>query len=104
MDRSGGLTVVSLATFGNAWALAASIPLVFLATFAAIIALSLTFFRKYFLLYGRELPSIGSALQSGKGQEFEFKRGVVDEDLLKSITAFANTNDGAVFIGVADDG
>jgi ATP-dependent DNA helicase RecG len=47
----------------------------------------------------------------GEGPTVEFKRGLspdeirnsnVEEELLKSIAAFANTNDGVIFIGIDD--
>ncbi len=47
----------------------------------------------------------------GERQNVEFKRGIspedgkvssVDEEILKSVVAFANTNDGVIFIGIDD--
>jgi len=57
---------------------------------------------------GTRVPSLGEAQQGGEGQTVEFKRGLsadegrtssVDEELLKSVAAFANTNDGVIFVG-----
>jgi ATP-dependent DNA helicase RecG len=62
---------------------------------------------------GIQVPTLREALQSGEGQRAELKRGVSDDDtksggteneLLKSIAAFANTNDGVIFIGIDDAG
>ena len=59
------------------------------------------------------MPTTEEALRTGEGQRVEFKRGLSDEvtksgtvdtELLKSITAFANTNDGAILIGIDDAG
>ncbi len=58
------------------------------------------------------VPTLDEAL-AGEGQRVEFKRGLSDDptrersaedELLKSIAAFANTNDGAIFVGVDDSG
>lgn len=65
---------------------------------------SSTFFRKHFIFFHKNQPSISDALKSGEGQKIEFKRGLIDDDILKSITAFANTNDGTIFIGIDDEG
>ncbi|MGP8247060.1 MAG: helix-turn-helix domain-containing protein [Bryobacteraceae bacterium] len=62
---------------------------------------------------GAQIPSLEEACRNGEGQTVEFKRGVssnenkassVDDEILKSIVAFANTNDGVIFIGVDDAG
>jgi ATP-dependent DNA helicase RecG len=59
------------------------------------------------------VPTLEEALRIGEGQRVEFKGGLsdhetgtgsVDNELLKSIAAFANTNDGAILIGVDDAG
>jgi ATP-dependent DNA helicase RecG len=59
------------------------------------------------------VPTLAEALRTGEGQRVEFKRGLSDDDtktggvdseVLKSIAAFANTNDGAILIGVDDSG
>src|SRR5262249_42963430 len=58
-------------------------------------------------------PTLEEALQQGEGQNIEFKRGVSDaveifgkndDQLAESIAAFANTNDGVIFLGVDDWG
>lgn len=59
------------------------------------------------------MPSLEKAQRIGEGQNVEFKRGLsddenrignVEDELLKSIAAFANTNDGVIFIGIDDTG
>jgi ATP-dependent DNA helicase RecG len=59
------------------------------------------------------VPTLEEALRTGEGQRVEFKRGLsedetktgsVNTELLKSIAAFANTNDGVILIGVDDVG
>ena len=62
---------------------------------------------------GTRAPALEEALRTGEDQRVEFKRGLsgdenkagsVEDELLKSIAAFANTNDGAIFIGIDDAG
>jgi ATP-dependent DNA helicase RecG len=75
--------------------------------------LSRRYLRSYFALSGIQVPTTEEALRAGEGQRVEFKRGLADEvsrsgsvdvELLKSITAFANSNDGAIFVGIDDAG
>ena len=49
--------------------------------------------------------STSEALSSGgEGAKVEFKREAGDrEAILRAITAFANSNDGTIFVGVNDD-
>lgn len=42
-------------------------------------------------------------INKGEGQFQEFKRGIVEESLAREITAFANTNDGCIILGVDDN-
>jgi hypothetical protein len=73
--------------------------------------LSRRFLRGYFALRALRVPTLKEALGSGEGQTIEFKRRLSDgpsrertseDEVLKSVAAFANTNDGAIFIGVDD--
>ena len=59
------------------------------------------------------MPTVEEALRTGEGPRVKFKRGLSDvetktgsvkTELLKSIAAFANTNDGVILIGVDDAG
>jgi hypothetical protein len=103
-DYGSGLIVVSLRSVGNIWWLGISALTVFLFIFLLSYMVSSTFLRKYFMLFHKNQPSISDALKSGEGQKIEFKRGLIDDDILKSITAFANTNDGTIFLGIDDEG
>jgi hypothetical protein len=103
-DYSNDLIVASLRPFGNLWLLGICAIAVYVLAFLLSCLISLTFFKKYFMLSHKHRISVGDALKSGEGQKIEFKRGLVDEDILKTITAFANTNDGTIFIGIDDDG
>lgn len=62
----------------------------------------------FFIRESRErLPhpiALDVALAKGEGQEIEFKGGIVDGKLARSIAAFANSNSGCIFIGVQDNG
>lgn len=75
--------------------------------------LSRRFLRNYFAVTGMKTPSIEEAQRGGEGQSVEFKRGLsedenrmgsVEDELLKSVAAFANTNDGVIFVGIDDAG
>src|SRR5208282_5263174 len=98
---------------GGLWLLTGACALAFLSTSVGATGLSRKFLRDYFTLTGTQMPTLEKALQSGEGQSVEFKRGIsqddtkmgsVEDELLKSIAAFANTNDGAIFIGIDDAG
>jgi hypothetical protein len=68
------------------------------------------FLKRYLALRQVRLPSIDEALRTGEGPAIEFKRSVSFEiensvsQFLQTATAFANSGDGAIFIGVEDDG
>lgn len=73
--------------------------------------LSRRFLRNYFAVTSIRLPTLEEACRSGEGQMVEFKRGLSEDgtktggaetELLKSIAAFANTNDAVIFVGVDD--
>lgn len=102
VDEVDGLKAISLAYIGNLKWLIVGMLLVFFTTFVTVYLASLTVLRKWFIFHGRRPIPLREALGKGEGQDVEFKRGLVEDDLLKSITAFANTNDGTVFIGVDD--
>ncbi len=67
------------------------------------------FLRNYFALTGIRVPTLEEACHLGEGQNVEFKRGLsedegktssVEDEWLKSIAAFANTNDDVIFLRV----
>jgi hypothetical protein len=112
-DTAGRLLAVSLVLIGSIF----GVSIVAIATFltSSVIAylLSQRFLRAYFALMIVQVPNLEQALRIGEGQTVEFKRGLSDDparmrnaedELLKSIAAFANTNDGVIFIGVDDAG
>jgi len=43
---------------------------------------------------------VREALRSGENQSIEFKHGVVEHQLMRAVTAFANSNSGTIFIGL----
>jgi hypothetical protein len=112
-DSDGQLIATSLVPVGGLWLLASSCAFAFLSTSVIANIFSRKFLGSYFALTGTQIPTLEKALQSGEGQSVEFKRGLsqddtktgnVEDELLKSMAAFANTNDGAIFIGIDDAG
>src|SRR5258708_7876864 len=105
-DTDGRVVAISLVPIAGLRWLAAIAAFVFLSTSLIGAALSLRFLRPYFALRGIRVPHLGEALRNGEGQNIEFKRGLssdeqktgnAEDELLKSVAAFANTNDGVVF-------
>jgi uncharacterized protein YuzE len=103
-DYGEDIITVTLRSIGKIWWLIGGAFFIFIFFFTFSYWIILTFLKKYFVLMGKTPLPVKEALKKGESQEIEFKRGIVEEDLLKSITAFANTNDGAIFIGIDDDG
>lgn len=112
-DVDGRLLATSLVEVGSIWWITATAGIAFFGITALARGLSRRFLRNYFAVTGMRVPSLDEALRHGEGQNVEFKRGISEDqatpsrsedELLKSIAAFANTNDGAVFIGVDDSG
>jgi hypothetical protein len=112
-DTNGRLLAVSLVSVGGLWWLAVLAGFTFLCTTVIASLLSRRFLRSYFALKGMQLPNLEDAQRRGEGQNIEFKRGLsedetrgshAEDELLKSIVSFANTNDGVIFVGIDDDG
>jgi len=111
-DVSNRLVATSIVPLDNIWRLCLLGLSAFLSVAISARWLGSRFLRNYFTLSGAQVPTIEEALTRGEGQNVEFKRGLptdearesVDAELLKSIAAFANTNDGAIFVGVDDHG
>jgi len=112
-ERQGRLLAASLAKLGGISWLLTLCAAAFLGMTALARALSRRYLRNYFALSGIQVPTIDGALKTGEGQQVEFKRGLSDEvarsgsidtELLKSIAAFANTNDGVILVGIDDTG
>lgn len=112
-DTSGRLMALSFTTIGGLWWIVCLCAIGFLCATAMARSLSRRFLRNYFALTGIRVPGLEEALRNGEGQNVEFKRGLsddenrtgpVEEELLKSIAAFANTNDGVILVGIDDAG
>jgi hypothetical protein len=112
-DTDGRLLATSLTSIGSLFWIAVVGIAVFIISFGTGWIFSRRFLRGYFALRALRVPTLKEALSSGEGQTIEFKRRLsddpsrertVEEEVLKSIAAFANTNDGAIFIGVDDTG
>jgi hypothetical protein len=112
-DSDGRLLATSLVRVGGLWLLTGACAFAFLGTSVIANGFSRRFLRGYFALTGTQIPTLEKALQNGESQSVEFKRGLSQDDaktgsaedeLLKSIAAFANTYDGAIFIGIDDAG
>jgi hypothetical protein len=107
------LLATSLVPVGGMWWLALIDAAALIGAFLVARALSQRFLRNYFALTGVRVPDLVEACRCGEGQNVEFKRGLsedeakttsVEDELLRSIAAFANTNDGVIFVGVDDSG
>jgi hypothetical protein len=112
-DTKGRLLAISLVSVGGLWWLAILAGFAFLSTSAIARLLSRRFLRGYFAMRGLRLPTLAEALQNGEDQKTEFKRGISsnyagvsksEDELVESVAAFANTNDGMILIGVDDSG
>jgi len=112
-DTNGRLLATSLIEIGNLWSLAGSCGIACLSMSFIARAVCRRFLRGYFAVTGIRVPTIDEAQRGGEGQSVEFKRGLsddeikksnVEEELLKTIAAFANTNNGVIFIGIDDSG
>ncbi len=112
-DTNGRLVATSIVSVGSYGWFAITEVLVFIGAGLIARGLSRRFLRNYFAAMGVRVPDLQEALSRGEGQNVEFKRGLseeqskassVEDELLKSTAAFANTNDGIIFIGVDDGG
>lgn len=109
-DSTDRLLVVNTREIGDLLWLLVSSALVWGIGFSWASAAGVTFLRKYFLLTDTAPPSIAEARGSGEGLTVEFKKSISFEiqssvdRVLESIAAFANSSDGAIFIGIEDNG
>jgi hypothetical protein len=110
---NGRVLATSFVPVADLWGLATLCAVAFLGTSIVAGAFSRRYLRTYFAMSGVRVPTLEEALRAGEGQTVEFKRGLseteaktgnVEDELLKSIAAFANTNDGVIFIGIDDAG
>jgi hypothetical protein len=112
-NDNGRFMALSLVFLGDFWWIGILATLVFIITGAIARSLSRRFLRNYFAVTNIRVPSLEEAFRSGEGQAVEFKRGLSedetkvsnsDDELLRTIAAFANTNNGVIFVGVDDSG
>lgn len=98
---------------GSVWWLGALAISECIAVVAISRSLSRRFLGNYFAVTSLTVPKVEDAVKMGEGKTVEFKRafsedqtksGKSEEELLKSVAAFANTNGGVIFIGVTDSG
>jgi Putative DNA-binding domain len=102
-DSNGQLISVSLSRVVGLRELSGTMSVAGLGVALGVYWFASTRFRRQFILAGRKPAEVGEALRSGEGQTIEFKREWERDGILKAITAFANSNDGTVFVGVSDD-
>src|SRR6266404_5316994 len=109
-DANERLLSVSSQSIGDLRILAALFMLLVLVSGAAAYVSGTTFLRKYFV-FSQSCPhSVEEGLKLGEGPSIEFKRSVSFENptsieqILQTVTAFANSGDGTIFIGIEDDG
>jgi hypothetical protein len=95
--------VAAIGPIGNGWWMAGIGLVVWGFVFLLAYVVGVEWLKKYCALRGGHPTSVGQAIKSGEGQRIEFKHGLVEDTLLRAITAFANTNDGTVFIGIDDE-
>jgi len=112
-DTKGRLVATSLVPVGGLWWLGGLVAVAFITIAVAAGAIAMRLLRDYFAITGRHFPTLDEALRTGEGQSIEFKRGLSDEqrrtgeledDLLRTIAAFANTDGGVIFVGIDDAG
>lgn len=112
-DANGRLLAISLVPVESLWWLATLAAVAFAVTSIIARGLSRRFLRNYFALTAVRVPNVEEACRQGEGQSIEFKRalsenethvGSVEDELLKSIAAFSNTDGGVIFVGIDNAG
>ncbi len=112
-NTNGRLSATSFVAIAGLWWIVCCSALGFLVAATITNFLSRRFLRNHFAVIGIQVPSLEEARRDGESQTVEFKRGISDKDdkagsaeteLLRSVVAFANTNDGVIFLGVDDAG
>jgi hypothetical protein len=102
-EEDEDVLVAAVAGIGNVWWMAGIGLAVLAFVFLLAYVIGIEWLKKYFALRGGHPATVEQALKLGEGQRIEFKHGLVEDALLRAITAFANTNDGTVFIGIDDE-
>jgi len=109
-DANERLLGISSQSIGDLRTLAALFALLILISGVAAYISGTTFLRKYFVFSQSRPHTVDEALKLGEGPSVEFKRSVSFENptsieqILQTVTAFANSGDGTIFIGIEDDG
>ena len=112
-DTDGRLLATTLVPVGSLLGIVLGGVAILGLSFGIVWLLSRRYLRVYFALRNVRVLTLDEALRIGEGQTVEFKRRLSDDpsrtkiaedELLKSIAAFANTNDGVIFIGIDDSG
>jgi hypothetical protein len=112
-DANERLVAMSAVVIGPLWTAAAIVAGAFAAGILFGRWVGKRFLRNYLAFVDVRMPTTDEALRRGEDQTIEFKRGLSDDsgkwggpenELLESIAAFANTNDGLILIGVDDEG
>jgi predicted HTH transcriptional regulator len=112
-DTDGRLLATTLVPVGSLLGIVLGGVAILGLSFGIVWLLSRRYLRVYFALRNVRVLTLDEALRIGEGQTVEFKRRLSDDpsrtkiaedELLKSIAAFANTNDGVIFIGIDDCG
>lgn len=110
-DTDGRLLATSLFAVGNVWVLLLLPVGAFVVGLFITRGLSRKFLRNYFAFTDFQVLSVEEACRRGEGKNIEFKKNLSDDpdrktsaedELLKTIAAFANTNDGIIYIGIDD--
>lgn len=102
-NNNGNVSVTKLQIIGNMLWGSLGIILLYIILFILFYVLNSTVFKRFFILFQKTPLSIKEALGSGEGEKVEFKRGIVDDEILKSVVAFSNTRDGNIFLGIDDN-
>jgi schlafen family protein len=103
-DENEDVLAASLSPIGSMLWISVAVAVVGGFVFLLAYVLGVGWLRRYFTLRGGRPTTVAEALAAGEGQTIEFKHGLTEDPLLRAITAFANTNDGTVFIGIDDEG
>jgi hypothetical protein len=103
-DQIGNLLAVGVGPIADIWSIVAAIIGTLIIITPVAYWMCRTGFRRQFVMAGRRPVTIVEALRSGENSKIEFKRNVGDrEGLLRAVTAFANSNDGNIFVGIGDN-
>jgi hypothetical protein len=105
-DVNEFLIAISLHEIGDLWWLATYLVATF-AVGAVVVYVSLMrspWLRAIIRPKGGARVTLQEALRTGEGRGVEFKRDFTTDSVLKAITAFANSGDGTIFIGIDDHG